>query len=79
MDINPTTIKNSIAMVSEQSDDVLSHTYKCLLTSAKPAELKQLEPLMSAILKELRARHKPLPKDTPADEQQPKPQEDEDV
>ena len=69
MNLTPQLIRDSITLVPTQSDEVLSHTYKALLTSAKPAELKQLEPFMASILKELRSRHKPLPKEVPLDEQ----------
>lgn len=67
MNITPQAIKDFIALIPSMDNDTLSHTYKCLLTSAKPAELKQLEPFMQGILKELRSRTKVI-KDEPAKE-----------
>ena len=56
--MTPQLIKDSIALIPTMDTEVLSHTYKCFLTTSTAAELKQLDSFMQAILKELRSRTK---------------------
>ena len=67
--ITDTSIKHSISLIPEQSTDTLAHTWKVLHTSRTAAELKQLQPFLIAIEKELYKRRKYTPPEEQTNDQ----------
>jgi|WetSurMetagenome_2_1015567.scaffolds.fasta_scaffold61891_2 hypothetical protein len=68
--VTPELVKESIKKIPEMDNETLSHTYKCYITGNYIKDRKTLEPFLSAILKELRLRCKPIKDDVEKEEQQ---------
>lgn len=68
MTITDTLIQSSIQQIPEQSDEILSHTWKVKHSTSTPAQLKQLQPFLREIERELFKRKKLAKADTTLEE-----------